>query len=78
MATHYKIIGLNFHFVSQNKDFKTTNGICELCKKSLRDSSQRFVVGKCHHAFHAKCMEKIGYVSCPIDNTVWHDDYKEL
>ena len=75
MSSIYNIVKLNFNFVSQNKDFKTTNGICELCKKSLVDINCQCIVGKCHHAFHKTCMDKLGYVSCPIDNTCWQNDY---
>lgn len=75
MASSYKIVGLNFYFVSQNKDFKNTNGICELCKKPLY--GHNIIVGKCHHAFHEVCMNKIGHISCPIDNISWNTDYIE-
>lgn len=72
MAIPYKIVGLNFHILSQNKDFKNTHCICELCKKNLTDDAE-VVVGKCHHAFHTACM--FGKISCPIDDIVWTTDY---
>lgn len=46
-------------------------------KKNIQDYLHNIVVGKCGHAFHLACMNKIGKISCPIDNTVWTDKYIE-
>lgn len=73
MASSYKVTNMTLKFVSQNKDFRNTNGICELCKKTLLND--KVVVGKCHHAFHEKCLSVNKSLSCPIDNTYWNIDY---
>lgn len=77
IMTTFQISKLNLHFITSNMDFQKTKDHCELCKKTLCDKRFPVVVGKCHHAFHEECIQKIGQASCPIDNTAWSVDYKE-
>jgi predicted amidophosphoribosyltransferase len=70
----FKIVKLNFHYVSHNESIDKTDGICKICNKSFT-TSEKICVGKCKHAFHDECLNKINRVSCPIDNIMWIDDY---
>lgn len=70
----FKINKLDFQYVSHNRDYSTTNGICELCKKQL--CGQPVVVGTCRHAYHIACFSKFKTTTCPIDNTIWCEAYK--
>jgi len=77
----FGIVSLDLTMVSENKYFKKTNGICELCKNILE--KKNVVVGNCGHAFHRTCVDKIlsqnttmyiqptGMLSCPVDNIAW-------
>ena len=76
MASSYKIVSMNLRYITQNKDFDLTNGLCLLCKKTL--AGQPVIVGKCHHAFHKQCVSAMPnklFLSCPIDTTAWSVAY---
>lgn len=72
MAT-FTIVSLNMQYVVHNRDFMNTNGICKFCSKPLINETS--IVGKCHHAFHSACTATHDMHSCPIDNTIWIQDY---
>lgn len=74
----YEISGLNLVFIAENKYFRKTNGICEICKKEFLQSDEDYknvMIGKCGHPFHTTCLNEISkgndIFSCPIDNIIW-------
>lgn len=77
MSTPYKIVSMNFHFTTFNKDFQNTNGICTICMKQLANVSPKdyIIVGSCHHAFHNSCYTNIKDKCCPIDKTDIEQDH---
>lgn len=92
MSVSYNLSNLSLVYIRKNTDYETTNGICEICKKSLYmqfENSDMYVneKTKCKspnncviigRCHHAFHQQCFphGSVSCPIDDTVWQTAYK--
>lgn len=69
----FNVSRLSLVFAAENKYFKKTDYICEMCKKKL--SINDATIGQCGHAFHTTCINTVYadkvFVSCPVDNVMW-------